>query len=251
MICKPPSLSASVHHSNALRSYVNVFLTFLFLWPLWRSSATSTLSPVIRRMATRTLVAATVVLLTSATNIFVLTLLHGRELGWVCLGSCGTDVVINAIALFWVTRPSAHPSPQSLDEHAAQVAQQAVAAGTRSRTFSTSGMRTQALGDDRPLPPALCSRSLSRSMISMEVDIQSVKMDIVDPPSPGSAHSITWSPPKAWETEVRSRQNPWRRFIGLFRSLPTQIERETRSIQVTFTREGQIDDIDIQAARHD
>lgn len=84
------------------------------------------LSPVIRRMAIRTLVAATVALLTSAANIFVLTMLRGRELGWICLGSCSADVVINAIALFWVTRPSAHPSPDSLDEHAEQVAKQAV-----------------------------------------------------------------------------------------------------------------------------
>lgn len=31
-------------------------------------------------------------LTTSCINIIVLTLLHGKELGWVCLASCGSDV---------------------------------------------------------------------------------------------------------------------------------------------------------------
>jgi hypothetical protein len=35
----------------------------------------------------------------------ILTVLHGQELGWICLGSCSTDVVVNAIVLFWLTRP--------------------------------------------------------------------------------------------------------------------------------------------------
>jgi hypothetical protein len=38
--------------------------------------------------------------------------MRGQELGWVCLGSCGTDVVINALALFYATvspEPSAAP----------------------------------------------------------------------------------------------------------------------------------------------
>ena len=33
----------------------------------------------------------------------VLTIMHGQQLGWVCLGSCGADVTINALALFFVT----------------------------------------------------------------------------------------------------------------------------------------------------
>jgi len=36
--------------------------------------------------------AAAVSVTTSTANVLVLTLLHGRELGWVCLGSCGADV---------------------------------------------------------------------------------------------------------------------------------------------------------------
>ena len=33
-----------------------------------------------------------IALITSCINILVLTLMHGRQLGWVCLGSCSTDV---------------------------------------------------------------------------------------------------------------------------------------------------------------
>jgi hypothetical protein len=79
-----------------------------------------------------TLSAAAVALTTSTANVLVLTLQHGKELGWVCLGSCGADVrrlfnlpftltdaglcifqvLCNAVALFWVTQRSGpHFSP--------------------------------------------------------------------------------------------------------------------------------------------
>lgn len=80
--------------------YINIFLTGMFLWPLFRSRLSN---PRIRRMALRTLVAALAALTTSTINIAVLTIMHGRQLGWVCLGSCGTDVTMNALVLFWVT----------------------------------------------------------------------------------------------------------------------------------------------------
>jgi hypothetical protein len=47
--------------------------------------------------------ASTVALTTSAVNMLILTLMDGRQLGWVCLGACSTDVVVNALVLFWVT----------------------------------------------------------------------------------------------------------------------------------------------------
>ncbi|KAJ7111777.1 hypothetical protein C8R44DRAFT_253149 [Mycena epipterygia] len=78
--------------------YINVLLTALFLWPLLRSTSAR-----LRRVATRTLFASIVALTTSTVNITVLTILKGHELGWVCLASCGTDVIFNAAALFWVT----------------------------------------------------------------------------------------------------------------------------------------------------
>ncbi|KAK7062777.1 hypothetical protein VNI00_000266 [Paramarasmius palmivorus] len=48
--------------------------------------------------------AAGVALTTSTVNVAVLTHLHGEELGWLCLGSCAVDVIVNAVAIFWVTR---------------------------------------------------------------------------------------------------------------------------------------------------
>ncbi|KAJ6591500.1 hypothetical protein DFH09DRAFT_1137178 [Mycena vulgaris] len=83
--------------------YINVFLTALFLWPLLRSNFST---PQLKRVAIRTLLSSAVALTTSTVNIVVLTILKGHELGWICLASCGTDVVLNALALFWVTGAS-------------------------------------------------------------------------------------------------------------------------------------------------
>ncbi|KAJ7067526.1 hypothetical protein C8F01DRAFT_668985 [Mycena amicta] len=80
--------------------YINILLTALFLYPLFRSQHSSTS---LRRVAIRTLLASAVALTTSTVNIAVLTVMHGKQLGWVCLASCGMDVVLNAAALFWVT----------------------------------------------------------------------------------------------------------------------------------------------------
>ncbi|KAJ8090016.1 hypothetical protein PM082_018595 [Marasmius tenuissimus] len=80
--------------------YITILLNGLFLWPLFQSSVAN---PVIRTMAVRTLVASIAALTTSLVNIGVLTLQHGKQLGWVCLGSCGADVILNALAIFWVT----------------------------------------------------------------------------------------------------------------------------------------------------
>ena len=33
-----------------------------------------------------------IALVTSCINVLVLILMHGRQLGWVCLGSCSADV---------------------------------------------------------------------------------------------------------------------------------------------------------------
>ncbi|KAG7095797.1 hypothetical protein E1B28_006497 [Marasmius oreades] len=80
--------------------YINLFLNGLFLWPLFRSKI---VNPRIRSVAIRTLIASSAALTTSLVNIGVLTAAHGQQLGWVCLGSCGTDVILNALAIFWVT----------------------------------------------------------------------------------------------------------------------------------------------------
>ncbi|KDQ58749.1 hypothetical protein JAAARDRAFT_128742 [Jaapia argillacea MUCL 33604] len=80
--------------------FINMFLTSLFLWPLFRYKS---FNPVLRTVASRTLMAALMALSTSTINILVLTLMNGKQLAWVCLGSCGTDVILNALVLFWVT----------------------------------------------------------------------------------------------------------------------------------------------------
>ena len=84
-------------------------ISSLFLYPLYRSQK---LTPPLRRLAKRTLWAALVALVTSATNVAVLMVLHGQEFGWVCLGSCTADVTINALALFFVTGSYDDPQPQ-------------------------------------------------------------------------------------------------------------------------------------------
>ena len=100
----------------------------LFLHPLYRSSYRLTAR--LRRLARRTLVAAAVALITSAVNMVVLTVMHGQQLGWVCLGSCGTDVTINALALYFVTG--------SVDEAASQIPHDHVASPPSKRQSGTA-----------------------------------------------------------------------------------------------------------------
>ncbi|KAF7337150.1 hypothetical protein MVEN_02153000 [Mycena venus] len=102
--------------------YINALLTSLFLWPLLRVKFAN---PRLKRVATRTLVASIAALTTSTVNITVLTILHGRELGWLCLGSCGIDVVFNAAALFWVTSGSLASSSTEKDSAERQATPQA------------------------------------------------------------------------------------------------------------------------------
>lgn len=54
--------------------------------------------------------AAGMALTTSTVNITVLTIMKGRQLGWLCLSSCGTDAIFNAAVLFWVTLGSSQSS---------------------------------------------------------------------------------------------------------------------------------------------
>ncbi|KAJ7933405.1 hypothetical protein B0H13DRAFT_2306807 [Mycena leptocephala] len=83
--------------------YINVLLTALFLWPLLRSKLSNNR---LRRLAARTFVASTMALTTSTGNITLLAVMEGRQLGWLCLASCGMDVIFNAAALFWLTAPT-------------------------------------------------------------------------------------------------------------------------------------------------
>ncbi|KAL7412530.1 hypothetical protein BDY24DRAFT_415913 [Mrakia frigida] len=80
--------------------FLNVFLTSLFVVPILRQKFTN---PKIRGVAVRAMIAALVALTTSSVNIAILTLMHGKQLGFVCLSSCGADVTINALVLFYAT----------------------------------------------------------------------------------------------------------------------------------------------------
>ncbi|KAF8826958.1 hypothetical protein HHX47_DHR5000845 [Lentinula edodes] len=82
---------------------LNIFLTAMFLWPLWLSHP---MSPKLRSIAKRTLYGASTSLVSSMINIAILFLLGGNELGWVCLSSCVADVTVNSLALFWLSSGS-------------------------------------------------------------------------------------------------------------------------------------------------
>lgn len=83
--------------------FLNIFLTSMFVWPLLKRRLAN---PKLRALAKRTCIAATVALGTSVVNILILTLLHGKQLGWVCLASCGFDVTVNALVIFSISRAS-------------------------------------------------------------------------------------------------------------------------------------------------
>ena len=87
-------------------SFITLLLTALFLWPLMRKTFRNN---TIKRLAVRTLMcvrfaprvnssnttppsSSFIALVTSCINVLVLIMMHGRQLGWVCLGSCSADV---------------------------------------------------------------------------------------------------------------------------------------------------------------
>ncbi|KAJ7191310.1 hypothetical protein GGX14DRAFT_481597 [Mycena pura] len=124
--------------------YINILLTTLFLWPIFRSNH---VNPQLKRVATKTLIASSVALTTSTINIAVLTILHGRELGWVCLASCGTDVIFNACALFWVTGAGVGSA-------------QSTSGGVPAQRGANSGLRS-------PISPSARASRLTSGFLSM------------------------------------------------------------------------------------
>nr|GAT46878.1 predicted protein [Mycena chlorophos] len=136
--------------------YINILLTALFIWPILRSRHKA--AP-LKRVARRTLIASGVALTTSTINIAVLTILHGRELGWVCLASCGADVVCNAGALFWVTGPgSGHTGDAADSDFDADLDRDAPAHGQRQkpkqRTRNELNTVTEVTAPSQPFSPA-------------------------------------------------------------------------------------------------
>lgn len=79
--------------------YINIFLTCMFFLRLRRTRLNARL----KKIATHALMSAAVALTTSTTNIVILGVVGGTEIGWLCLLSCSVDVLINALSIFWVT----------------------------------------------------------------------------------------------------------------------------------------------------
>lgn len=90
--------------------FINVFLTSMFLYPLVSSQLQSS---GLRRLSVRTFIAALVSLTTSTVNVVVLMSLDGKELGWVNLGACGADIIVNGVAIFWVSMGSSRHNDSS------------------------------------------------------------------------------------------------------------------------------------------
>jgi hypothetical protein len=217
MTCTCINLSSAPYLTDYdCTSFINIVLTVLFLWPLYQTS--SVISPTVRRVATRTLLAATVALLTSAANIFVLTILNGHEYGWVCLGSCSADVVVNAVALFWVTRPSASISPNLGDQVSAPsyVLRNVELAGDR---------RTPVVAGNDP-------ELTSAPEMSFVPDIPRSKVTFESRSSSPASRPQFEEPRVTLPPSSRGRGR-WRRFADLFAPPNFEREREIQSVQAS------------------
>ncbi|KAJ6598071.1 hypothetical protein DFH09DRAFT_1130912 [Mycena vulgaris] len=136
--------------------FINILLTALFLWPLLR---TQFMNVKLKRVATRTLAASIVSLTTSTVNVAILTILGGRELGWLCLGSCGVDVIFNAAAVFWVTSSASSPTGSSAEPHSA------------ARSATPSGASEAPMSQRSVLKPFNLLRSKPSSSKNFEIHV--------------------------------------------------------------------------------
>ncbi|CUA70863.1 hypothetical protein RSOLAG22IIIB_04347 [Rhizoctonia solani] len=128
--------------SLVLLSYdiaLNIFLTFLFVAPLVRSTIRSAR---LKAIAHKAMAATSIGLVITIVNGFVLYGLGGEELIWTCLGGCAVDLVINAVVMYWAmqsparTKGSVHVSPLSLtngarDQPRKDAGENAAVCGTR------------------------------------------------------------------------------------------------------------------------
>jgi hypothetical protein len=121
--------------------FLNLVLTGLFLWPLVR---TKLVNPLVRRVALRTLIAASVGLTMSTINMAVLTALDGEELSWVCLASCSLDVIANVVALFWVTGGAASMHGEASANGTQRGANDRVIRASNGLVLATSGLQPSA-----------------------------------------------------------------------------------------------------------
>ncbi|BGP37518.1 hypothetical protein JCM10449v2_001424 [Rhodotorula kratochvilovae] len=105
----------------AVDALTNIYLTIGFVLPVWRSKNEKA-----RRLAKVSSIAAIAALVTSFANILVLSLQHGHQLSFVCLGSCGLDVAFNSVIVYMVTtarhsRDERSTTIGSMDKHAVEL----------------------------------------------------------------------------------------------------------------------------------
>ncbi|KAJ9101699.1 hypothetical protein QFC21_003037 [Naganishia friedmannii] len=81
---------------------LNIVLTSCFLYPI-RSETQYNYA--LRRMAFRTVFASFASFGSSTINIALVAAWKGHQQGWFCLLACSLDVLVNAFAIYWVTKP--------------------------------------------------------------------------------------------------------------------------------------------------
>ncbi|CDH54542.1 hypothetical protein RO3G_13977 [Lichtheimia corymbifera JMRC:FSU:9682] len=105
---------------------LNLYLTFLFVKPLVRTSRRHDREDWretrLYKLTRRTLVASAVCLIVSLVNILTLAITQGHERGLMCLSMCTVDVTINVITIHWVTSTNIkmsvrHPTIPTMDEY--------------------------------------------------------------------------------------------------------------------------------------
>ncbi|KAF3925006.1 hypothetical protein AA313_de0202902 [Arthrobotrys entomopaga] len=92
---------------------INIYLTSLFLIPLFGVFSFDQASQKVRAMAKRTFWGSAATLISTVANLTTLVILRGHEPGWVCFACCNADVVFSAIVLHWVTTTDYDTTPDN------------------------------------------------------------------------------------------------------------------------------------------
>jgi len=101
-VCKIGVKTTSTITVLSFEIFIDIFLTALFVWPLLRMDSQQSL---VRRLGIRSIWATSVGMASLCVNLTILIVSRGSEIGWVCLGWCSADIVVNAVVLFLVTDP--------------------------------------------------------------------------------------------------------------------------------------------------
>ncbi|KAI9301984.1 hypothetical protein BJ944DRAFT_168105 [Cunninghamella echinulata] len=93
---------------------INLLLTVLFLKPLFKISKNRTIvrrrKSRLTKLAYRSLIASIIALFASFTNVLFFIILHGYERGVICQLGCDLDMIVNVVAINWVTSPTSSSS---------------------------------------------------------------------------------------------------------------------------------------------